>query len=657
MGENRRASERWHGSNHHERSSQRVKAHIPRAALDSSILHTVGHSPTGDESASVKTESDEEIVAYVMDDDERNDGRLTSPTNYGINSQRSPQTATNDEGCAEFNEYFSLAGLVPEPGASVDDLISQYGHAVERLKQAWEHQSHCLKQLKHLSRFIQRLTSILLDYQQLFHKATIVTPGVQVKDYSDTRSSDRESNGYNGREQKRASHGVIVDDPPLPIKQAKVMSPCTESQREEDGDRHYSVVKVDKTPPPESPLPMRSSSSGGLVPSRMSRLSTASTSSSPEPHSKVSRLPLVRKNTYRVLQNLSNDTVSKVMTRKPRSLLTREIGLTRPKRGKSTLDMMVTTSLDGTIQFWNTRHRKVITTFSVGPHDIQWPQDITWLDDKFLLMANSEKDGVPSSNQLGFLQLTNVDEHYLGYSFHSMRRAPHPRGTMVVEALECDDTAVRFATAGYDKQITLWEVGRSRDGRGLDINNTQQANWANRHTSAIHALTYVPHRQSILSGGADCKLFLQNVDRSLPSMDFKYTHRVNTITLNPVDANLALVSTSSTSRQMHMVDLRIPHPNVLLFGFQQDSNLVRYNFPSFSSDGTMVACGHNSDGGISLWDTRYVQLDKGPTQTLTLHSKRVVYPYFHPTDPCLIVLSVDGTVNFVNYKLALPNSH
>ncbi|KAJ1648009.1 hypothetical protein IWQ61_010038, partial [Dispira simplex] len=118
MGENRRANERRHGSNHHERSSQRVKAHIPRVALDSSILHTVGHSPTDDESASVKAESDEEIVACVMDDNERNDGRLTSPTNDGINSQRSPQAATNDEDCAEFNEYFSLAGLVPEPGAS-----------------------------------------------------------------------------------------------------------------------------------------------------------------------------------------------------------------------------------------------------------------------------------------------------------------------------------------------------------------------------------------------------------------------------------------------------------------------------------------------------------------------------------------------------------
>ncbi|KAJ1967064.1 hypothetical protein IWQ62_002086 [Dispira parvispora] len=631
--ESGQARGRRHGGNHHERSSRRKCAHI---------IHKAGRLPTGDEYALVKTESDEEYYACIRNE-----------RNGGVNSRHSPQTDSSSQDSGDTNDYYSLAGLIPKTGDSADDLVSQYENVVTRLNQAWEDQSHCLQKLEHLSQFTQRLTGLLLDYRQIFQDASIIPPGAHANDDSGAEVMDHESKDYDNRVQKRACYDV--DDLAPSTKQAKVTSLYTKDQPK-GGDYHYNV-KMEKTTPPESPLPTPRSPRGGSAPSQMSRLSTANASSPSASCPKAPCLSLARKNTYRVLQTLSNVTVSKVMTRKPRSLLTQEIGLTHPKRGKSTLDMMVTTSLDGTIQFWNTRQHKVITTFSVAPHGMQSPQDITWLDDEFLLVAGKEKDGSCASNQLGFVQLNNVGEHHLGYSFHTMGNSEYPGSYTVVEGLECDDSAVRFAATGLDKQISLWEVGRSRDGRGLDIQNAQQVNWTTRHTSIIHALKYVPHRQSILSGGADCKLFLQHVDKSLPSMNFRYAHRVNTITLNPVDNDLALVTTSSTNRQMHMVDLRIPHPNVLLFGFQQVSNLTRYNFPSFSPDGTMVACGHNNDGGISLWDTRYIRLTEGPTQTLTLNSNRVVYPYFHPTDPCLIVLGVDGTVNFVNYKLAPPMSH
>ncbi|KAJ1981230.1 hypothetical protein H4R34_002153 [Dimargaris verticillata] len=547
-------------------------------------------------------------------------------------------------------------------------MKNEMAHVYQELNLAWQEHSHYTQQLQALHDTIQALTRRLFDC----HRA-LASHSVQSGSFLSPPSFAQPSGSTQGSLHRyapalttptSANHGPQVHRPSpytpftgLPsAKQTKLSyfsasKPGTPSAASAPMSSRASV----SSPRPNVPKPAIDTD-----PQVEQESSQGSSRSTPEPkvpsprplsgRARSAQIAVATSKAATVLQTVESSYQNKVLCRKPRCLLTHPIAGISDSGHKFRLDLMTTNTLDGNVQFWNVNTKEIIEVIPPLRLKMPWAEDMTWVDDTTMLVASAYKEGESEQNQLSLLYLHDVHSSGFESRIRSLHVTPHERGVGAITAIDCTSDRLRFATGGNDKRIVLWSCPRAAHA-SFKLNPPQQINWKPRHTAAVQALCYVPHRSSLLSGGADGRFFMQNLDKAIPSLEFKYADRISHILMNPVDPNLVLLSMAATSQQMRLIDLRMRSNSVLRFGFSQPDKLSRYIEPNFHPSGHLVSCGRHLDGRINLWDIRYAGVEKGVTQSVSLMDKRVVKALFHPTRQQLIAMSTDGSVAFLRYQL------
>ncbi|KAJ1967651.1 hypothetical protein H4R35_006650 [Dimargaris xerosporica] len=560
--------------------------------------------------------------------------------------------------------YANIPPLWIGSAQQADAMKGEMAHVYQELNLAWQEHSHCTQQLQALQGTIQALTRRLFDC----HRA-LASHSVQSGSFLSPPLHAQPSKSIQGSlhcytTPSSTSYGPLVHRPSistpttgLPSTKQTKLSYFSASK---PGAPVASNAPISPRASAQLPQPKIPAPAMDVDPQDEPESSRGSSRSTPEPKvpsprplSGRARSELIAVATSKaatVLQTLESSHQNKVLCRKPRCLLTHPIAGILDSGHKFRLDLMTTNTLDGNIQFWNVNTKEIIEIIPPLRLKMPWAEDMAWVDDTTMLVASAYKEGESEQNQLSLLYLHDVHSSGFESRIRSLHVTPHERGVGAITTIDCSSDRLRFATGGNDKRIVLWSCPRAAHAN-FKTDPPQQISWKPRHTAAVQALRYVPHRSSLLSGGADGRFFMQNLDKAIPNLEFKYADRISHILMNPVDPNLVLLSMAATSQQMRLIDLRMRSNSVLRFGFSQSDKLSRYIEPSFHPSGHLVSCGRHLDGRINLWDIRYAGVEKGVTQSVSLMDKRVVKALFHPTRQQLIAMSTDGSVAFLRYQL------
>ncbi|KAG0305444.1 hypothetical protein BGZ97_001112 [Linnemannia gamsii] len=401
-----------------------------------------------------------------------------------------------------------------------------------------------------------------------------------------------------------------------------------------------------------SSLPNRSSAPMSAAPKNASSFSNGRlVSSRPRLAPVNDRVAVAALDVVETLTNVHADIRNKTFGRKPRCMLHHV-----PIAGPDMEEVMVTSALDGTIQFWDLERRRVTSSIPKAPTNMPWAEDMCWVGKNTLAVASAHKEGVPMPHQLMLVHVGKTKPSSpVTWTIQSLDQKPHDTskgGILCLTAMIEDRSGISMATAGLDKQIVRWKfTPPNSDG---DCVPSQQTLIHNKHTSTIQGLCYAPHKNVLFSGGCDCKVIGWDMERSEVVYDYKSKERgrINSITPNPVDPNLLLVCHATTSNQLSLHDLRQRFDDpVLRFGFECADNLSRQVMPSWHPGGAIVSSGTQSDPKINIWDIRWRDVHRGAGQSIDGQSKRVFKAAFHPSKPFITSMSADSSLAFIDFRL------
>ncbi|KAL1925768.1 uncharacterized protein VTP21DRAFT_651 [Calcarisporiella thermophila] len=344
----------------------------------------------------------------------------------------------------------------------------------------------------------------------------------------------------------------------------------------------------------------------------------------------------------------------KAFKRKPRTLL---FNNAREGDLSDMSDLMVTSSLDGEILFWNARTRKTIDSIPPAKFNFAWPEDMCWINEDTLAVAAASGRNPFGEEQVNLIQVRPQGSHRVQYRLQRLKYPAHERGISVIAPIERVGDRTLFATGGLDKIVMVWEVQQSHSGDwsrergekegGANILGVRSV--LSRHTSAVHSLAYDSRHKWLISGGADCRLFITDMERKTRIYDNKFAERINHTLLNPANPNLVLLNFSSKQQQFRLLDTRSPERSIFSAGIDEPENLSRYISPCWHPAGNIFSCGSNAAGRIGLWDIR---CSRSPLQTLSWHEKRVLKAMFLPDGHSIVSVSTDLTACFGHFQLA-----
>lgn len=141
-----------------------------------------------------------------------------------------------------------------------------------------------------------------------------------------------------------------------------------------------------------------------------------------------------------------------ISTKKPRSLLY-NIADNTLDRGMN--DLMITTSLDGELQFWSASEKRKIKTIGKDHLYDSWIDDICWATPKTLAFCPSQKSNEP----LKLVHINNVTETNVEGRIQTLQDSPHENGVSVIGSLDTGSQSsaysqtCSFVTGGYDKSV------------------------------------------------------------------------------------------------------------------------------------------------------------------------------------------------------------
>ncbi|KAF9429258.1 hypothetical protein BGZ76_001587 [Entomortierella beljakovae] len=365
-------------------------------------------------------------------------------------------------------------------------------------------------------------------------------------------------------------------------------------------------------------------------------------------------IPIASSNVVDTFYNTQVDVRNKVFARKPRNMV-----MPNSISGAEMEDIMVTSAMDGSLQFWDIEKKKIISNIPQSQICQPWSEDICWVDENVLATACAHQAGADVQHQLTLIhtgknkiskQAEIRGASPIKYSLQPLSPSPHDiKGSiMCISAIQKYQDTFSLATAGSDKRIFHWQFESERH----ESRPISQTLVHNKHTAMIQAMSFSPQSSRIYTGGSDCKIIGWDMNRSVMLFENKGTDRINTIDQNPVDPNLFLVSRASLNNQLSLYDTRqgFTAP-VLAFGIDNTERLTRQIKPSWHPNGGLVSSGMQSGSKINIWDIRWIDVLRGPGQSINPHGKHVLKAGFHPTRSILASMSTDCSLAFTNYDL------
>lgn len=404
-----------------------------------------------------------------------------------------------------------------------------------------------------------------------------------------------------------------------------------------------------------------SSQNGNLEPSNDKYL----TSNYPTPNystrSHTPALPVPIREPEIAIKSIKNR--PRAFPRKPRCLIFNSI---QP----SFSNLMVTSSLDGSVQLWSKSEQRIMSSLYLPSylHKPFFVEDLCWdrRPSGILALGICESPNAPvnensnnryssrSEGQIAFLKFDNNDPTAAPKFIYSPL-SPHERSISVIESWSShkhsNSETSHFLTGGLDKIIFSWKMSRNGSSRDPDISVSELHR---RHTSSVQAICYDTNTCDIWSGGADCRLVQWNGESNRLVNEFRWDSRISHLIKSKVHPNLILATVTSVSSQLRLFDSRINNI-VHMFGTQETANLSRYVRPSWHPDGNLIANGTlspvDSVGCINIWDIRKMasnSSDIKPVKVIKCEDRRLVRAEFSPDGNCLVGMSTDGFMTFVD---------
>lgn len=399
---------------------------------------------------------------------------------------------------------------------------------------------------------------------------------------------------------------------------------------------------------------LSTSSSIENLPAAVPRSMPASTSKSPVQESGI--------------QIISVKHRPRAFPRKPRCLLFNS-------NQSSYSDLMITSSLDGSVQIWSKNDQKIHSSIYLPSylHKPFFVEDLCWDRKPTGLLAiglcesanapvNDDGNGSSpnrSDRQFAFLKFDNR-EPFAAPKFIYSPLTPHDRNITVIEnwsSSKHPGDVSNFLTGGLDKAIFSWKVVTYGNGsRDPEISVRELHR---RHTSSVQAICYDWNSSDIWSGGTDCRLIQWSGDENRIVNELRWDTRISHLIKTNNHPNLMLATVMSMSSQLRLFDYRM---NLIVhsFGTQETANLSRYVRPSWHPDGNLIASGTvspaDSVGAINIWDIRMMSSNGNnpnsvikPVKMINCEDRRIVRAEFAPDGRSLVGMSTDGSMTFVDF--------
>ncbi|KAI7873289.1 WD40-repeat-containing domain protein [Mucor mucedo] len=338
--------------------------------------------------------------------------------------------------------------------------------------------------------------------------------------------------------------------------------------------------------------------------------------------------------------------------KKPRSLLY-NIADRHMDRGMS--ELMIATSLDGELQFWNSVDRKKIKTIGKDHLYDSWIDDICWATPSTLAFCPSSKLLEP----VKLIHICNVTKTNVEGRIQTLRGTPHENGVSVIASMDTGtysssySEACSIVTGGYDKSVYLWGLKRESPLDNFLETGVHRLNI--KHTSAVYSLHYDKFRNVLFSGGSDERLVLFDIQSNSTIRELRLQQRVSQINQSKANPNIMLITTTNRTDQFLIYDQRVPGFDgvKLKFGQFEQETLSRFIKPDMHENGYMVCCGGQGAPKLNFWDLRYSGVSRGPSFTMdTQAMRRSLRSMFLPGQDTVVSVSSSRYMTWIDYAVA-----
>lgn len=362
-------------------------------------------------------------------------------------------------------------------------------------------------------------------------------------------------------------------------------------------------------------------------------------------------LNVVSASSFGSIVHVSATVKSRYFPRKPRCLAF---------AGEGSRDLMITSSLDGSIQYTSMSNQAVVRSVFI-PSVMQKacyaeticpaPRLGGFVVSTMDAHSTSGSDELSSSpSSLLFLKF-DVAEEGSPVALCPPGGSPHQKSIGATCPL-LDGSArasFRFLTGGADKNVALWELDESSQVKSVvEIHRS--------HTAAIQALGHASHAQDVIwSGGADCRLVGWSLKEGRKALNHRFSSRLSHILSHDSHPHLLMLSFSSATNQLQLFDCRASSTQriLALFGHQETSPTSRYLKPGWSPAGNLVALGTASPASrvsaINIWDIRYLDSGEAVKSLEFAGEKRFLSCEFWPAGNTIVALATDNSANFIEF--------
>lgn len=153
-----------------------------------------------------------------------------------------------------------------------------------------------------------------------------------------------------------------------------------------------------------------------------------------------------------VLRHRMEDVIS---SKKPRSLL---YNIAEGTMDPGLNDLMIVTSLDGDLQFWNTAERRRIKTIGKDHLYDSWIDDICWATPSTLAFCPSQKAVEP----IKLVHIVKVTNTNVEGRIQTLEETPHENNVSAIGSVDTgsydspNSETCSFVTGGYDKSVVKY---------------------------------------------------------------------------------------------------------------------------------------------------------------------------------------------------------
>ncbi|KAI8368295.1 uncharacterized protein BYT42DRAFT_617835 [Radiomyces spectabilis] len=284
--------------------------------------------------------------------------------------------------------------------------------------------------------------------------------------------------------------------------------------------------------------------------------------------------------------------------KKPRSLI---YNIAADDADNDMKDLMVATSLEGDLQFWNASTRSNVKTLGKGHLYQSWVDDLCWTSPSTLGLVPAIRKNYRDAETISLVHINSVSKTSVEGRIQSLEQDPHDKGASTIASVELGRRSANggqlmtFVTGGYEKSVYLWSLVRDNLNDDFTVTSVDRLNI--KHTNSIQSLCYDRYHGTLYSGGADDRFASFDMRTQTATSSLKFAGRYSPESDHPRSSN------AKTTGQFALYDSRCSGSDAiqLRFGYSEVENVSRYIRPDWHRNGYMVACGSQSHSKIHFW--------------------------------------------------------